>query len=66
VGDRLAEVDKFASVWGRKFIVLPNPTYGDWEGAIYNNDWKASAAEKNRMRKAHLRRWVPNPAQQPN
>jgi len=33
VADRFAEVDKIKQVWGKKFIVVPNPTYGEWEGA---------------------------------
>ncbi len=57
VGDRVAEVDKMQSMWGKKFFVLPNPTYGDWEGVIYKNNWKASVTEKDQMRKAHLNRW---------
>jgi 5'-nucleotidase (lipoprotein e(P4) family) len=57
VADRLAEVDKIKDMWGNKFIVLPNPTYGEWEGAIYKGNWGASAAEKDKMRKDHLERW---------
>ncbi len=57
IADRFAEVDKIKKIWGKKFIVLPNPTYGDWEGAIYKGNWGASAAEKNKMRKDHLKRW---------
>ena len=36
VAERAAEVDKIKDVLGRKFIVSPNPQYGDWEGAINN------------------------------
>jgi 5'-nucleotidase (lipoprotein e(P4) family) len=57
VADRLAEVDKIKEMWGQKFIVLPNPTYGEWEGAIYKGNWGASPAEKDKMRKDHLERW---------
>ncbi|MEE8416916.1 MAG: 5'-nucleotidase, lipoprotein e(P4) family [Desulfobacterales bacterium] len=57
IADRFTEVDKIKEIWGKKFIVLPNPTYGDWEGAIYKGNWGASAAEKNKMRKDHLKRW---------
>ncbi len=57
IADRFAEVDKIKEIWGKKFIMLPNPTYGDWEGAIYKGNWGASAAEKNKMRKDHLKRW---------
>jgi 5'-nucleotidase (lipoprotein e(P4) family) len=35
VADRLIEVDKMREMFGRKFIVLPNAMYGDWESAIY-------------------------------
>jgi len=57
VADRLAEVDKIKDRWGKKFIVISNPTYGEWEGAIYKGNWGASAAEKDKMRKDHLQRW---------
>jgi 5'-nucleotidase (lipoprotein e(P4) family) len=54
---RSAEVDKIKNEWGKKFIVFPNPLYGDWEGAIYKGNWGASPAEKDQMRKDHLERW---------
>ena len=57
ISERFAETDKIKDMWGKKFIVLPNPTYGEWEGAIYKGNWGASAAEKDKMRKDHLRRW---------
>jgi 5'-nucleotidase (lipoprotein e(P4) family) len=57
VDDRASEVDRIKEVWGKKFIVLPNPMYGDWEGAIYSGNFGASPAEKDKMRKDHLRRW---------
>ena len=57
VADRFAEVDKIKDTWGKKFIVLPNPTYGEWEGSVYKGNWGASAAEKDKMRKDHLQRW---------
>jgi 5'-nucleotidase (lipoprotein e(P4) family) len=54
---RSAEVDKIKDEWGKKFIVFPNPMYGDWEGAVYKGNWGASPAEKDQMRKDHLLRW---------
>lgn len=54
-----ASVEKNKDLFGSQFIVLPNPTYGDWEGKVYNNNWKASAAEKDQMRKSHLMPWQP-------
>jgi len=36
VEERFAEVDKVRDLWGKKYIVFPNPMYGDWESAIYD------------------------------
>ncbi len=35
IAQRFAETDKEQVEWGRKFIVLPNATYGEWENAVY-------------------------------
>ncbi len=53
VADRFAEVDKTREMFGRKFIVLPNVMYGDWESAIYEYK-RASEVEKKRIRTAAL------------
>jgi 5'-nucleotidase (lipoprotein e(P4) family) len=57
IADRFAETDKIKQMWGNKFIMLPNPMYGEWEGAIYKGNWGASSAEKDQMRKDALERW---------
>ncbi len=36
------------------FLMLPNPMYGEWESAIYNNDFTKSNEEKLKMRKKIL------------
>ena len=51
-------VDKFSKNWGAKFIVLPNPMYGDWENAIYHGHEKSQRAS---LRKSSLR---PQPREQ--
>ena len=33
--ERFAETDNARDLWGKRFIVLPNPMYGTWESAIY-------------------------------
>jgi len=53
VADRFAEVDKTREMFGKKFIVLPNAMYGDWESAIYEYK-RASEAEKKKIRGAAL------------
>ena len=57
VDDRFVETDKIKDQWGTRFIVLPNPTYGEWEGAVIEGNWGASAAEKDQMRKSYLNKW---------
>lgn len=54
-----AAVEKNKALFGTKYIVLPNPSYGDWEGKVYGGNWGASAAEKDKMRKDHLTVWEP-------
>jgi 5'-nucleotidase (lipoprotein e(P4) family) len=57
VDERLAAVDTVKDDFGTKFIVLPNPMYGDWEGAVYDYNWKMSPKEKSDTRKSSLTTW---------
>ena len=41
---------------GQRWFVLPNPTYGSWESALFNNDRKASP-EQQRQRKIEALRY---------
>jgi 5'-nucleotidase (lipoprotein e(P4) family) len=41
--------------FGNKYIVLPNPSYGDWEGALFNFNYKLSPAQRDSIIKANLR-----------
>lgn len=47
-------VEKDKNQFGKKWIILPNPIYGDWENAIYDNSFKLSEEEKNKKRKENL------------
>ncbi|WP_136068971.1 5'-nucleotidase, lipoprotein e(P4) family [Modicisalibacter radicis] len=62
---RRARVAEHSEQFGRRFVMLPNPTYGAWEGAVYGGDWGASPAEKSAARKAALRPWQPDTAPTP-
>ncbi len=53
--ERFGEADKAKDKFGSKFIVLPNPVYGEWEGALYDYNFKISDQEKDSKRKAALR-----------
>jgi len=37
IADRKAEVDRERAAFGSEYIVIPNPMYGDWESAVYEN-----------------------------
>jgi len=57
IDGRFAETDKIKGMWGKKFIVFPNPMYGDWEGTVYKGNWGAKPAEKDQMRKDSIEGW---------
>jgi 5'-nucleotidase (lipoprotein e(P4) family) len=45
--ERQAYTQKMASEFGNRFILIPNPVYGDWEAALYNNNNNYSLAQKD-------------------
>jgi 5'-nucleotidase (lipoprotein e(P4) family) len=55
IEERKSEVDKVKEEWGKKFIVLPNATYGEWENALYNYQRNLSSQQKENMRKELLK-----------
>ena len=57
--ERNALVDQHRAEFGSKFIALPNPVYGDWEGALAKGYWGLSPRGKDEARKATLSTWVP-------
>ena len=48
--ERVAAANRYADYWGMRWIVLPNPTYGNWEGALFGGD-RSLSAEQQRERK---------------
>lgn len=55
VQDRNQVVEAMHEAFGEKFIVFPNPMYGDWESGLYQYDFKKPDAKKDRLRKDALR-----------
>ena len=55
IAERFTETDSHEADWGKKFIVLPNSIYGEWENALYNYDRKLTAGQKDTLRKALLK-----------
>ena len=49
-----ALVEKHKAELLENFVMLPNPMYGEWEGAIYNNDYTIADSTKLKMRKEKL------------
>ena len=47
---RTALYGKHGDWWGARWWMLPNPTYGSWEPALFNNDW-AQARDARRQTK---------------
>jgi 5'-nucleotidase (lipoprotein e(P4) family) len=54
IEERFTETDRRQRDFGRRFIILPNPVYGDWEGALYNYRRDLSKHQKNKIRLNHL------------
>jgi predicted secreted acid phosphatase len=57
---RKAKVDKLKAEFGEKFIVLPNPIYGDWEPGLADNYWGLDEEGKSEARQDALKKWVNN------
>jgi 5'-nucleotidase (lipoprotein e(P4) family) len=54
ISDRKAQVDAERSQFGNRYIVVPNPMYGDWESAVYEFKFNLSEADKRASRRAAL------------
>jgi 5'-nucleotidase (lipoprotein e(P4) family) len=55
IADRAAQVDRERALFGKRFIILPNPMYGDWESTIYDNKPGLTDAEKSAYRRRALK-----------
>lgn len=53
-GHRQAMAD-YRSWIGTRWFVLPNPTYGAWEPALFNNNWSAPSEQRRRDKEQSLR-----------
>ncbi|WP_413700152.1 5'-nucleotidase, lipoprotein e(P4) family [Psychromonas sp. KJ10-10] len=56
---RTKAVEDHKDSFGDKFIMLPNPIYGNWEGAVYGGGawYKKSSAERSEIRIDTLRKF---------
>lgn len=51
---RQAVADRHAAWFGRRWIMLPNASYGHWEALYYRYDYRAPRAEKLERKRAML------------
>ncbi|MCF8297744.1 MAG: 5'-nucleotidase, lipoprotein e(P4) family [Saprospiraceae bacterium] len=50
IDERKKLTEKYKYEFGRRFIIIPNAMYGEWEGAIYDNNYKIPDDEKAKKR----------------
>jgi len=55
IADRTAEVDHERAEFGSRFIVVPNPMYGDWENAVNNNQSNLNDEQRAANRRGALK-----------
>lgn len=55
--ERSANTDLSSDQFGNRFIVIPNPGYGDWEGALFNYNYKLSVAQKDSIIRSVLKNY---------
>jgi 5'-nucleotidase (lipoprotein e(P4) family) len=53
--NRAATTKMLMQEFGSKYIVLPNPEYGDWESSLFNFNYKLTDAQKDSIIKAQLK-----------
>lgn len=54
IEERLLATQQQSGQFGNRFIVLPNPVYGDWENALYNYNYQLTSAQKD----STIRKWL--------
>jgi acid phosphatase len=52
--NREAAVAPYRAWVGERWFVLPNPTYGSWEPALFDNNWRQSEEDRRAAKRATL------------
>jgi 5'-nucleotidase (lipoprotein e(P4) family) len=55
IAERAAQVDRERAEFGVRYIVVPNPMYGDWESAVYQYKSGLTDEQKRAYRRAALK-----------
>ena len=53
--NRAETTQKLMHEFGSRYIIIPNPTYGDWEGALFHFNYKLTNAQKDSIIKTQLK-----------
>jgi 5'-nucleotidase (lipoprotein e(P4) family) len=53
--NRAATTEKLRKQFGKCYIVIPNPGYGDFEGALFNFNYKLTPAQKDSIIKSLIK-----------
>ncbi|MCC7248425.1 MAG: 5'-nucleotidase, lipoprotein e(P4) family [Lysobacter sp.] len=57
--DRAALYDRHAAWFGERWWMLPNPSYGSWEPALFNNAWAEPLETRRERKRERLNRAEP-------
>ena len=55
--ERLHATQQLSAEFGRKFIILPNANYGDWESALFKYNFKLTPEQKDSVIKTCLKNY---------
>ena len=51
---RQALLDRYEDWFGERWWMLPNPTYGSWEPALFDNNWRQPREARRAAKRAAL------------
>jgi len=57
VEERFRVTDNLRKDFGDRYIVLPNPSYGEWENALYKYNFKLTPAQKDSVLRLQLKNY---------
>ena len=59
IAERRALYEKNDAMWGHKWYMIANPSYGSWESAAFGHNWRKPGAERRQMKHQALEAWSP-------
>ncbi len=54
VAERDAVAERYRGFWGERWLMLPNPTYGSWERALFDSDYGLTPSERTDRKAENL------------